>query len=315
MPPLDPHPDDAAFLKELTEVAFEAAGELGLPLRVVEHKRRPHPGGRTGLCYWQEGRVSLVLRWREGSVWWSRPYDPVDVWCTLAHELAHLAEPNHGPKFKEWARRCRDAVADALVARERWPLAVATLVTRNQMEEKVMKAEDVNVGDVYAVKVSGSIAPVVIDEEHPNGGWVGTNQETNRQVRIKSARRLRMPWEDYLKGGDGDESEADTAPQGAEEPEGEPEAEEPKKRATRGETGDDGATMSGLDAAAKVLAEAGEPLRCKEIAKRALEAGYWASDGKTPHATVYSSILRDIQKRSDDSRFRKAGRGLFALAE
>ncbi len=109
-----------------------------------------------------------------------------------------------------------------------------------------MKKAEVKVGEMYAVKVSGNMAPVVIDEEHPNGGWVGTNQETNRQVRIKTARRLRMPWDDYLKGGDGDEAEADlsacnaqagTAPEGAEEPEGEPEAEKPKKRATRAKTG------------------------------------------------------------------------------
>ncbi len=118
----------------------------------------------------------------------------------------------------------------------------------------------------------------------------------NQQGR-QTARRLRMPWDDYLKGGDGDE---------------EPEAD---LSACNAQAGDEGATMSGLDAAAKVLEEADEPLRCKEIAERALEAGYWASDGQTPHATIYSSILRDIQKRGDESRFQKVGRGLFALAE
>jgi hypothetical protein len=316
MPPLEPHPDDAAFLDELTDVAFEVAGRLDLPLHVVEHKRRPHPGGRTGLCYWQEGRVSLVLRWREGSKWWSHPWDPVDVWCTLAHELAHLKEPNHGPQFKEWARRCRDAVADALAARERWPLAVATLRTRNQMEEKVMKAEDVQIGDVYAVKVSGQIAPVVIDEEHSNGGWVGTNQETNRQVRIKSARRLRMPWDEYLKRGDGDEEpEAHRAPQGAGEPEAKPDADKPKKRASRAKRGAQKRGLSGLDAAAKVLAEAGEPLNCTTIVEHAFKAGYWWSEGKTPAATIYAAILREIQKKGDGARFRKVERGKFALAK
>jgi len=65
-----------------------------------------------------------------------------------------------------------------------------------------MKKAEVKVGETYAVKVSGNVVPVVIDEEHPNGGWVGTNQETNRQVRVKSARRLRCPWDDYLARGD-----------------------------------------------------------------------------------------------------------------
>ena len=73
--------------------------------------------------------------------------------------------------------------------------------------------------------------------------------------------------------------------------------------------------MSGLDAAAKVLEEAGEPLSCKAIVERAFEKGYWRSDGETPHATIYAAILREIQKKGDGARFRKVGRGLFALAE
>lgn len=42
----------------------------------------------------------------------------------------------------------------------------------------------------------------------------------------------------------------------------------------------------------------------------AMEAkGYWTSPGgKTPHATVYSAILRDLAK-GDDSKFVKAERG------
>jgi hypothetical protein len=87
-----------------------------------------------------------------------------------------------------------------------------------------------------------------------------------------------------------------------------------RTRATRAKTGDEGAKLSGLDAAAKVLAEAGEPLSCKAIVERAFAAGYWQSDGKTPWATVYASILRDIQKRGDESRFRKVAAGRFALA-
>jgi hypothetical protein len=182
--------------------------------------------------------------------------------------------------------------------------------------EDVMKKGDVKVGEVYAVKVSGNMAPVVIDEEHPKGGWTGTNQETNRQVRIKTAQRLRCPWDDYLKHGDGDEETgADTAAESAKEPEAKPEAKKPKKRATRANTGDDGAKMSGLDAAAKVLAEADEPLNCKAIIERAFEAGYWQSEGKTPAATVYAAILREIQNKGDEARFVKAGRGLFALTQ
>jgi hypothetical protein len=43
--------------------------------------------------------------------------------------------------------------------------------------------------------------------------------------------------------------------------------------------------VSGLDAAAKVVEEAGEPLNCKQIVQRTFEKGYWASEGKTPWAS------------------------------
>jgi len=71
--------------------------------------------------------------------------------------------------------------------------------------------------------------------------------------------------------------------------------------------------MSGLEAAAKVLAEAGEPLNCKTIVERAIAKGYWKTGGKTPSATVYAAILREIQKKGDASRFAKADRGMFTL--
>ncbi len=100
--------------------------------------------------------------------------------------------------------------------------------------------------------------------------------------------------------------------------------EEAGKDATDGDTGEDGATpaspeatkvpMSGIDAAAKVLEEAGEPLNCRAIVERAFGAGYWASDGKTPAATIYTAILREMQKKSEDARFRKVERGKFTLA-
>ena len=72
---------------------------------------------------------------------------------------------------------------------------------------------------------------------------------------------------------------------------------------------------SGLDAVAKVLAEAGEPLGGKQMVERAFEKGYWQSGGKTPWATLYSAILREIQKKGESARFRKVERGKFALAK
>jgi hypothetical protein len=73
--------------------------------------------------------------------------------------------------------------------------------------------------------------------------------------------------------------------------------------------------MSGLDAAAQVLAEAGEPLDAKTMVERMLEQGLWATSGKTPAATIYAAIIREIAKKGDASRFRKTDRGKFALAK
>ena len=71
---------------------------------------------------------------------------------------------------------------------------------------------------------------------------------------------------------------------------------------------------SGLDLAAKVLSDAGEPLAAKAIAERAIAAG-WTTSGKTPHATLYAAIIREISKKGDAARFKKTDRGLFVAAE
>jgi hypothetical protein len=71
--------------------------------------------------------------------------------------------------------------------------------------------------------------------------------------------------------------------------------------------------MSCLNAAAKVLAEKGETMNCKEMIEAMAAKGYWTTPGgKTPHATLYVSIAREIRDKGKDSRFKKADRGKFA---
>lgn len=70
----------------------------------------------------------------------------------------------------------------------------------------------------------------------------------------------------------------------------------------------------GLDAAVQVLTEANEPLGCKEMVERMLAQGLWQTDGKTPEATIYAAIIREIAAKGESARFRKADRGRFALA-
>ena len=71
--------------------------------------------------------------------------------------------------------------------------------------------------------------------------------------------------------------------------------------------------MSCLNAAAKALAEKGEPMTCKEMIEAIAAKGYWTTPGgKTPWATLYSSIAREIRDKGKQSRFKKADRGKFA---
>ena len=70
---------------------------------------------------------------------------------------------------------------------------------------------------------------------------------------------------------------------------------------------------SAIDAAAIVLASAGRALNAKEMIEAMAAQGLWSSPGgKTPHATLYSAILREISTKGDAARFRKAARGRFA---
>lgn len=85
----------------------------------------------------------------------------------------------------------------------------------------------------------------------------------------------------------------------------------PASNATRAKDAVKPKRLSGLDLAAKVLAEAKEPLQAKAIAERAIAAG-WKTNGKTPHATLYAAMIREIAKKGKDSRFVKTDRGLFA---
>jgi HB1, ASXL, restriction endonuclease HTH domain len=86
-----------------------------------------------------------------------------------------------------------------------------------------------------------------------------------------------------------------------------------KKRPAKDKANANG-KLSALDAAAKVLGEAKEPMNTKQMIEAMAQKGYWTSPGgKTPHATLYSAILREIDTKGTDARFKKTERGMFAL--
>lgn len=70
--------------------------------------------------------------------------------------------------------------------------------------------------------------------------------------------------------------------------------------------------LSAIDAAAQVLAGSKKPMNCKALIEAMSAQGLWTSPGgKTPAATLYSSILREISTKGTEARFVKTDRGHF----
>ncbi len=193
-----------------------------------------------------------------------------------------------------------------------------------------MKKNEVKIGGLYRAKVSDKLVTVRIDSTNSHGGWNATNTATGKRIRIKSAQRLRGPAAskgDQKKAPAAKEGKAARKPAENEQQTGEAprsksthdeaaklETARPKKRA-RKEKDAKPKRVSALDAAAEVLKAEGKPMTCKAMIAAMAERGLWTSpNGKTPQATLYSAILREIRKAVDTgtiSRFRKVERGQF----
>jgi hypothetical protein len=172
-----------------------------------------------------------------------------------------------------------------------------------------MKKADVKVGGTYKAKVTDKIVSVRLDREKGTG-WSATNLVTGKTIYIKSAQRLRGP---------APGQDATTTPKTAQDAKvakptalktGKP------KAATQAKQGDKKTKRtSAIDAAAKVLGGTKEPMTCRELIEAMATKGYWKSpNGKTPHATLYSAMLREINAKGKDARFKKTARGKFAIA-
>jgi len=74
------------------------------------------------------------------------------------------------------------------------------------------------------------------------------------------------------------------------------------------------AKLSALEAAVRLLGETGQAMNCQEMIAAMAAKGYWTSPGgKTPSATLYTSILKELTTKGKESRFVKVDRGHFAL--
>jgi hypothetical protein len=71
--------------------------------------------------------------------------------------------------------------------------------------------------------------------------------------------------------------------------------------------------LSAIDAAAQVLAKAKAPMNSRELIEKLEADGLRTSPGgKTPWATLYSAIIREIGLKGKEARFVKTERGKFA---
>lgn len=211
-----------------------------------------------------------------------------------------------------------------------------------------MKKSDVKIGTTYTAKITNRVVPVRIDAVNPNGGWDATNLATKQKVRIKSAAKLRGEHRENMKAtAAADQENARLRDQRKASKDGQTASERAMSRSSktkksartnktaakgtsktgdrgksrkpatrtnaRKSNGDSGPKRKGiLDYATEILAKAKEPMSCKDIVEKAQAAG-WTTSGKTPHATLYAAIIREISKKGKDARFEKVDRGRFRI--
>jgi hypothetical protein len=188
----------------------------------------------------------------------------------------------------------------------------------------------IEIGKVYSAKVGGTFLPVRIDKSLGHGRYEGVVMPSGATVKfstdsVKGDGETVEQWQARRKPKERDlpdptpkatgkrkkSSQAEYAVTALIEPgaktgkKGQPKADPPRRTKER--------KPGGLDAAARVLREAGVPMNCGDMVKTALEKGYWQTGGKTPSATIYAAILREINVKGADARFRKTERGHFEL--
>ena len=175
-----------------------------------------------------------------------------------------------------------------------------------------MKKNEVKIGGMYVAKVSDRIVTVRIDSTHSKGGWNATNTRTGKRIRIKSAQRLRGEAKKTTNAETPKAVETTVANDKKAQAAGKAVTKKAKPKKVGGKQ--KSKRLSALDAAAQVLAQADKPMRAQELIAAMAEQGLWSSPaGKTPHATLYAAMLREVAAKGDAARFKKVDRGLFAF--
>ena len=175
-----------------------------------------------------------------------------------------------------------------------------------------MKANDVKIGSEYEARIGGETMQVRILSEKASGGWTALNLATKKKVFVPLARQLREPGTTVTT--EGNLTIVEVPPATVETING-PATKPARKKKTTDESATPAKKTSQIQAALQVLTESKEPMNCQAMVEAMTTRGLWTSPGgKTPHATLYAAILREINTKGNDARFRKVDRGQFTAA-
>ena len=164
-----------------------------------------------------------------------------------------------------------------------------------------MKDTDIQIGKCYDIKVGRNTSAVRIMKPAAEGGWEAVSLTTNKPLLIKTAKRILNAHNPKLTTSPSVAANSSTPSQPSDS--GKSTHTTPPKR------------ISALGAAVRVLAEAKEPMNCRQLIETMTEKDYWQpkNAGKTPQNTLHAAISKEIKTKGADARFEKVGRGQFTL--
>jgi hypothetical protein len=175
-----------------------------------------------------------------------------------------------------------------------------------------MKMNDVKIGGEYEARIAGGTMQVRILAEKSSGGWSALNLATKKKVFVPLASQLRERGTTSTTTTTEGNLTVIEVPPATVETINSPETKPARKKKASDEPADPAKKISQIQAAIQVLTESKEPMNCQAMVEAMSAQGLWTSPGgKTPHATLYAAILREINTKGNDARFCKVNRGQF----
>ena len=162
-----------------------------------------------------------------------------------------------------------------------------------------MKNSQIQIGNRYQIQLGKNTTEItVLAFDKENGTWLcGTSNAT--LLKVKNTERFLKELKPKVKKAAPMTKESNGVTGNK--------AEKPVKRMGPKPNG----KMSVLDAAHRVILEAGRPMRVQEIMETALARKYCVVTSKTPFNTFNGGIRNEIIKKGEDSRFVWMDKGLF----